>query len=300
MPCRPYRPQHKGKVERGVGYVKSNALKGRSFKSLAEQNHFLLHWEKNVADRRIHGTTCQQVAARFAQERPHLQPLPASLFASYQEARRSVNRDSFVEVAKAYYEAPPEYIGRQVWVRWDLRSVRLYNERMEQVQVHLRQEPGRYSRILGVVGLSQPVRVSCRSWINRAALLGEACGQWAQGAVDARGPEALRSIMGLCALSKKHSVAAIEAACAKALAAGTHRLRDVQRLIGQPLVQGQLDFTQSHPLIRDLNIYAEFVGFTNPCQNANTKTNPSPSSSNHEPSYSTQEPCPQAATLGAA
>ena len=89
MPCRPRTPQHKGKVERGVGYVQSNALKGRCFPSLAAQNQFLAHWEENIADRRIHGTTCQQVGARFAEERPHLQPLPSALFACYQEARRT-------------------------------------------------------------------------------------------------------------------------------------------------------------------------------------------------------------------
>ena len=41
MPCRPYKPQHKGKVERGVSYVRANALKGRRFKSLSEENLFL-------------------------------------------------------------------------------------------------------------------------------------------------------------------------------------------------------------------------------------------------------------------
>ena len=89
MPCRPRMPQHKGKVERGVSYVRGNALKGRRFKSLAEENAFLSQWEENVADKRIHGTTCKQVAARFEEERPHLQPLPASLFPCYQEARRT-------------------------------------------------------------------------------------------------------------------------------------------------------------------------------------------------------------------
>lgn len=178
MPCRPQRPQHKGKVERGVSYVRDNALKGRRFQSLAEENAFLGHWEANVADKRIHGTTCKQVAARFAEERPHLQPLPASLFPCYQEARRYVSRDSFVEVQRAFYEAPPEYIGRQVWVRWDSRCVRIFNDRLEQVQIHLRLEPGKFSRILGVAGMSAPVLSSCRWWIGRAALLGEA---WADG-----------------------------------------------------------------------------------------------------------------------
>jgi transposase len=57
LPTRPRMPRHKGKIERGVGYVQSNALRGRSFTSLARQNEYLLNWETNVADCRIHGTT---------------------------------------------------------------------------------------------------------------------------------------------------------------------------------------------------------------------------------------------------
>ena len=115
----------------------------RQFKSLAEENVFLERWESQVADKRIHGTTRKQVAACFEQERHCLQPLPDSLFPSFQEAMRNVHRDSYVEVARAYYEVPAELIGHQVWVRWDSRCVRIFNQRMEQVQIHTRIEPGR-------------------------------------------------------------------------------------------------------------------------------------------------------------
>jgi len=126
----------KGKVERGVGYVRANALKGRRFKSLGEENLFLQHWESQ--GKRIHGTTRKQVAVCFEQERPHLQPLPESLFPCFEEARRSVHRDSYVEVARAFYEVPAELIGHQVWVR--SRCVRVFDQRME--QVHQRYLPG--------------------------------------------------------------------------------------------------------------------------------------------------------------
>ena len=116
--------------------MRANALKGRRFKSVGEQNLFLKQWESQIADKRIHGTTRKQVAACFEQERAHLQPLPASLFPFFQEARRNVHRDSYVEVARAFYEAPAELVGHQVWVRWDSRCVRVFNERMEQVQIH--------------------------------------------------------------------------------------------------------------------------------------------------------------------
>jgi transposase len=261
MPCRPSMPQHKGKIERGVAYLRTNALKGRRFKSLAEENLFLSYWENSIADKRIHGTTRKQVAACFEEERPHLQPLPASLFPCFQEARRSVHRDSYVEVEKAFYEAPPELIGHEVWVRWDSRCVRIFNERMEQVGMHTRMEAGKFSRTLGAGGFSAPVLSSCRYWVSRAAVLGEQCGQWAQGAVDVRGPESLRSIMGLCGLIKKHSAAALNAACTKALTSGTYRLKDIRRLLGEQAEQTAFGFAQSHPLIRDLTTYSDFINY---------------------------------------
>lgn len=87
LPTKPGVPRHKGKVEAGVKYVQNNALRGRRFASLADQNAFLQDRKRNVADRRIHGTIRRQLGAFFAKaERPHLRPLPASLFPSFEEA----------------------------------------------------------------------------------------------------------------------------------------------------------------------------------------------------------------------
>jgi hypothetical protein len=77
-----------------VGYAKNNALKGRQFASLGEQNGHLLHWEGQVADKR----TRRQLAAVFEDVRKALGALPASVYESYQEGRRRVQPDSFVEV----------------------------------------------------------------------------------------------------------------------------------------------------------------------------------------------------------
>ncbi len=148
LPTKPYTPQHKGKVEAGVKYVKNNGLKGRTFTSLEQQRQHLQHWEATVADTRIHGTTKKQVGRVFEQvERAALLPLPPESFSNFHEAQRKVNRDGHVEVAKAYYSAPPEYLGRSVWIRWDARLVRIFNHRWEQVALHLRQEPGRFSTL---------------------------------------------------------------------------------------------------------------------------------------------------------
>jgi hypothetical protein len=56
-----------------------------------------------VADQRIHGTTKRQVRALFEeQERAALRPLPSSRFPQFREERRTVHRDGYVEVNKAY------------------------------------------------------------------------------------------------------------------------------------------------------------------------------------------------------
>ena len=79
LPAKPYMARHKGKIERGIGYVKGNSLKGRKFTALEEQNRHLQEWERTVADTRIHGTTRRHVGQVFEQiERPALRPLPRS------------------------------------------------------------------------------------------------------------------------------------------------------------------------------------------------------------------------------
>ena len=64
--CAPYRARTKGKDERGVGYVKGNAIAGRSFASWAALEAHLVWWMREIADTRVHGTTGEAAAMRFS------------------------------------------------------------------------------------------------------------------------------------------------------------------------------------------------------------------------------------------
>jgi transposase len=64
----PYWPRVKGKVERGVGYIKRSFLEGRIFTDLDDLNAQLTHWLATVANQRVHGTTKAVPAVRFADE----------------------------------------------------------------------------------------------------------------------------------------------------------------------------------------------------------------------------------------
>lgn len=74
--CAPYRARTKGKDERGVGYVKNNAIAGRQFASWAAFEAHLDAWTREVAEVRVHGTTDEAPIVRFARdEAKALQPL---------------------------------------------------------------------------------------------------------------------------------------------------------------------------------------------------------------------------------
>ena len=64
--CRYYRARTKGKVESGVKYVKRNALAGRRWRDLEALNAGLGEWSATVADQRVHSTTHERPAERFA------------------------------------------------------------------------------------------------------------------------------------------------------------------------------------------------------------------------------------------
>ncbi|MGA2258823.1 MAG: IS21 family transposase [Thermoguttaceae bacterium] len=263
LPTKPYMPRHKGKVEAGVKYVQSNALKARKFGSLQEQNEHLAHWEATVADTRIHGTTRQHVGKVFREvERPALQPLPLERFAMFQEAPRKVSRDGHIEVAKAYYSAPPEYLGHTVWARWDKHLVRIFNQRFEQLDLHVRVEPGRFSthayhlapeKINGIERGASYLLMKVRG-------IGPDAHQWAEAMLHARGIEGTRVLQGLISLTRRHSADELENACKTALSYGVFHLRPLRKLIGRKAQeQTTLPFLSEHPIIRPLTDYGGVV-----------------------------------------
>jgi transposase len=262
LPTKPYTPEHKGKVEAGVKYVKNNGLKGHTFASLDAENKHLLEWENRVADTRLHGTTKQQVRQHFEHiERPALQALPVERFPFFHEKRRSVNRDGHCEVAKAYYSAPPEFVGRDIWVRWDNRLVRLFNDKWEQVAVHARAEPGKFRTDSSHIPKK---KVSCiergaNVLLKQLAIVGPSVKDWSEAMLQARGVEGIRVLQGLKVLTSKHNATALNAACETAMTYGALRLRTIRKLLKRKSdvqQQKQFEFLEEHPVIRPLSDYS--------------------------------------------
>jgi transposase len=262
LPTKPYMPRHKGKVESGVKYVKANALKGRMFSSLAEQARFLFEWERDVADTRIHGTTKKQVRRMFEEvERSALQALPREPFPFYHEGKRKVHRDGHVEVAKGYYSVPPEYLGREVWVRWDSRLVRVFNKRFEQIAVHAKVEAGRFNTSRSHLADKKisAVERGAEHMLRKTVGIGNEAGRWAKAMLDNRGIEGVRVLQGFIHLTKNYPARVINRASKIALEAGMFKLRPLRELIRRNADQTELEFAETHPIIRPLSEYQEIM-----------------------------------------
>ena len=161
--CAPYRARTKGKDERGVGYVKRNAIAGHVFDSWAAFEAHLEWWMREIADVRVHGTTGEAPLARFEREEAcALKPLAGRPpFWQMRELVRRVQADCAIEVDGNSYSVPWRLIGESVQVIVADGRVRVHHGGAE-VAVHA-ETTGRRQRILdpahfhGVAGVARPV-----------------------------------------------------------------------------------------------------------------------------------------------
>jgi transposase len=265
LPCKVGTPQHKGKVESGVKYTQNNALKGKQFNSLEEQNAYLRKWNKTWASTRIHGTTKRQVNAMFLEEKPSLQPLPETRFEIFKIGTRKVNTlDSHIEVLGAFYPIPPKYMGKYVTVHFNSKIVKVYyNQNLIQQLTTIAK--GRF----------HPDK-SClpphKSWnqeqyiqrlMDQCSDIGPSVLRWAQEAETHRQQRAYRAIQGVVSLSRKYSKHVLNQACQKGIEQGVFNYNIVKKhaeqLVIQKQIQKELSFIQEDELIRSPQEYQELL-----------------------------------------
>lgn len=104
--CKPYRAKTKGKVERPFRYVREDFFLARTFRTLDDLNAQFRQWLDHVANVRLHATTSRVVIEHFAEEKPHLRPLPPVPFNTVLGLERRVTRDGMVSVAGNFYSVP--------------------------------------------------------------------------------------------------------------------------------------------------------------------------------------------------
>ena len=234
-PCRPATPEHKGKVENGVGYVQGNFMGGRTPTSLTQANQDVLVWCNTTAGLRIHGTTKEKPLERFEQvEKARLKPLPATAYDIAIWKKAKLHRDCYVVFEGSYYSAPFRLVGQKLLICAGSRQVRLFTEKYELVATHERaQKPG--ERLTHPDHLPKEIlpgllldRENCR---EDAQAVGPATLQVVEALLADPVVDRLPTAGKLVRLGKRFSPERLEAACQRALLFGDPTYKTVKGIL---------------------------------------------------------------------
>jgi hypothetical protein len=136
--CAPYRARTKGKTENGVGYVKRNAIAGRSFPTWEAFEAHLDEWTREIADVREHGTTGEAPIERFRRDEAEALKSISGVppFQVVRELIRRVQADCAVEIDGNAYSVPWRLIGETVRATITDGKVHIHHGSQE-VAVHM-------------------------------------------------------------------------------------------------------------------------------------------------------------------
>lgn len=223
LPARVRDPDRKGKVESSIGFAQKR-LRGMRFESLEAAQAYVDRWCERWADTRIHGTTKRQVAAMFADEKPHLLPLPIEPFRFYQYGERVVHLDGCVEVEGAYYGAPPGWITAKVPVQWDDRVVRIMHPRTRQLWVEHPRRP-RGTHCIRPEHRSPKSPKGIDHFLRQARNAGPNIGALCEEMYRREEDLAIRRILGVLSLVKRYGRTPVDHACELAIELGSFSYR---------------------------------------------------------------------------
>jgi transposase len=251
-PTRPRTPEHKGKVESGVHYLKRNFMAGQQFADIGAANGRLETWVREVAGTRRHGTTGQAPLALFlSREKGALQPLPAQPFELCEVRLVKVHPDCHIVLDGSFYSVPCRYVGHTLEAYVGERVVELYEEG-ELITTHLR-APCRgtwstrnedYPPDKAAYLERTPAR--CR---QIAVQIGPATTQVVEQLLAERPLDRLRSVQAILRLEESVGRERVEAACMRALYFGDPRYRRIKEILNaaldrEPLPEGVVPFVR--------------------------------------------------------
>jgi transposase len=237
-PTRPGTPEHKGKVENGIHYVKRNFMAGQEFADIHIANQRLRVWVQERAGTRQHGTTHQPPLALFqAHEQKALLPLPPEPFTLREIKPVKVHPDCHVVVDGSFYSVPYAHIGQTLDAYVGERVIELFCGQ-ELVATHPRSpQPGHWHTRLehyppDKAAYLQRTPATCR---QIAAGIGPATSQVVETLLAERPLDRLRSVQAILRLTETVGADRLEAACARALYFADPRYRRIKDILNAAL-----------------------------------------------------------------
>ena len=241
-PARALKPRDKARVERPVPYVRDSFWRGREFTSLERMQAEAARWSAEVAGRR----QCRPLegaapAAVFdAVEKDALRPLPAGPFVLATWATAKIGPDIHAQVDKVLYSVPWRHIGKTADVRITGSMVQFFIGG-QLVKSHPRKVRGKQTDFADYPPEKIAFHMRTPQWCRKqAAAIGPSC-EYLTGELLAEGAlYRLRAAQGVIGLADKHDPGRLEAACAKAIAAGDPSYRTVRGILAAGAERDQL------------------------------------------------------------
>jgi transposase len=239
LPARPAKPRDKAKVEVAVQVAERwilARLRHEVFTSLAALNARIGELLVDLNARPMKGYGGQSRAALFAAyDRPALQPRPLDRFIHGDWLTARVNIDYHIDVQRHFYSVPHPLIHAVVDVRLTATTVEIFH-RGTRLVVHPRSHvPGRHTTVAAHLPHAHRAH---REWSpSRLRRWGATIGADTAALVDAilasrpHPEQGYRSCLGLLRLTKRYGASRVNAACARALAAGARSYRHVDAIL---------------------------------------------------------------------
>jgi len=140
--------------------------------------------------------------------------------------------------------------------------VRIYNNHLQQIAVHVRVLPGKFHTDRSHLAEAKisSVERGVEYMLSRARRLGDDAGRWATQMIAVRGIEGVRVLQGFLSLAKKYPANIVNQAGGRALEAACFRLRPVRQLCqNYRQADQELSFHDEHPIIRPLSEYQDLL-----------------------------------------
>jgi len=236
--CPPRTPEHKGKVEASIRYVRGHLIRGREYRDIHEANEKALRWILEVASRRVHQTTRQIPLEQFERvEKATLQPLPLQEWEPCEYKVAKLHPDCHVVYQGSYYSAPVRFLGEELLVRATPCTVELYHEHTR-VATHRRAwRPG--MRLTWMAhyppGKAQALMATPLFCKEKAQRIGPATTEVVERMFADRPLDRLRGVQAVLSCEKRYGAEALEKASQRALHFGAVDARSIKAILKKGL-----------------------------------------------------------------
>jgi transposase len=232
-PARVRKPRDKAQVERPMPYVRDSFWRGRQFTSEQHMQAAARSWCAEVAGQRpcrpLEGASPMSVFT--AVEAPALGALPVRPFVLATWSTPRVGPDIHAKVGKTIYSVPWRLIGQQIDARETWTTVQFFHKG-QLMATHARRDKGKRTDMSHYPPDKVAFRMRTPVWCRtRASEIGPNCVTVIAGLLEIDVLHRLRAAQGIVGLAAKHGTDRLDAACAKAIAAGDPSYRTIKGIL---------------------------------------------------------------------